>query len=59
MAKFNRFDARNKKHNNHKEKSLQKDLRIREEDSGKVFNKHNVLKEVMFDDSKDQEFLND
>ena len=59
MAKFTRFDARNKKHNKHKEESLQKDLRIREVDSGEAFNKHVMLKEVMFDQNKDKEFLNE
>lgn len=59
MAKFTRFDARNKKQNKHKEESQDKDIRIREIDSGGSFNKHSVLKEVMFDENKDQEFLND
>ena len=36
MAKFGRFDPRNKKHNRHKEQSLYKDLRIRmDEEKGR------------------------
>jgi hypothetical protein len=59
MAKFTRFDARNKKQNKHKEESQDKDIRIREIDSGESFNKHSVLKEVMFEESKDHKLLND
>ena len=35
MAKYGRFDPRNKKRNKHKTQSLEKDIRIREEKSSK------------------------
>lgn len=47
MAKFSRYDPRNKKRGKHKTQTLNKDFRIREVDSAK--NK-NLLKEVMYDD---------
>lgn len=60
MAKFSRYDPRNKKNGKHKYQSKEKDIRIREViDSSDGFNKHNMLKEVTFEDNEEQEFLND
>ena len=42
MAKFSRFDPRNKKRGNHKRQSINKDLKIREDrlfDSNKLLEK--------------------
>jgi len=53
MAKFSRFDPRNKKHGKHKKQSLNKDLRIREDrlyDNDK-YNTNRMIKEVMHDDT--------
>ena len=52
MAKFSRFDPRNKKINNHKTQSLNKDIKIREL-NGKSDNKMNLLKEVVYDQLDD------
>jgi len=52
MAKFSRFDPRNKKRGNHKRQSINKDLKIREDrlfDSNKL--KQSVIREVMYDDA--------
>ena len=60
MTKFSRYDPRNKKNGKHKYQSKEKDHRIREViDSSDGFNKHNMLKEVTFEDNEQQEFLND
>ena len=61
MAKFSRYDPRNKKSNKHKYQSKEKDIRIREVvGNNNTFNKHNLLKEITFDDNDDgMEFLND
>lgn len=50
MAKYSRFDPRNKKRGNHKLQSENKDFRIRE-----IQNDKRQLNEVMFDDEYDQE----
>lgn len=54
MAKYSRYDPRNKKRGKHKSQSENKDLRIREVDerTGKV-----LLQEVMFDDEYDYDEL--
>lgn len=54
MAKYSRYDPRNKKRGNNKIKSQTKDLRIRE-----VLGNENkqMLNEVMFDDEYDYEEL--
>lgn len=52
MAKFSRFDPRNKKRGNHKRQSINKDLKIREDrlfDSNK--SKQSVIREVIYDDT--------
>lgn len=52
MAKYSRFDPRNKKRGKHKSEHLDKDLRIREvlgSDSKQMLN------EVMYDDEYDYE----
>lgn len=55
MAKYSRYDPRNKKRGNNKMKSQERDFRIREvnEKSGKI-----LLQEVMFDDEYDYDDLN-
>ena len=55
MAKYSRYDPRNKKRGNNKMKSQERDFRIREvnEKSGKI-----LLQEVMFDDEYDYDNLN-
>lgn len=54
MAKYSRFDPRNKKSGNNKFKSQTKDLRIREvQDSS---NKR-MLNEVMYDNQNDYDDL--
>ena len=54
MAKYSRYDPRNKKRGKHKSQSENKDLRIREVDerTGKVW-----LQEVRFDDEYDYDEL--
>jgi len=52
MAKYNRFDPRNKKHGNHKSKTLTKDFRIREVNDG---DPRHMLMEIMYDDDTDRE----
>lgn len=48
MAKYSRFDPRNKKNGKHKYQTLNKDIRIRETDD-KI--KHQAfLREVVYDD---------
>lgn len=56
MAKFSRFDPRNKKQGKHKAQSIEKDFRIREvvDSSSK-----RMLNEVMYDDDYDYDDLND
>ena len=55
MAKYSRYDPRNKKRGNHKSQSIDKDFRIREveEKSEKM-----LLQEVMFDDEYDYDDFN-
>lgn len=50
MAKYSRFDPRNKKRGNNKTKSIEKDLRIREVQD---FDNKRMLNEVMYDDEYD------
>lgn len=52
MAKYSRFDPRNKKRGKHKSQSENKDLRIRE-----VIDRDEkqLLSEVMYDDEHDYE----
>jgi len=52
MAKFSRFDPRNKKRGKHKNQSLEKDLRIREVDEYSRSNKQ-MLQEVVYDNEND------
>ena len=52
MAKYSRFDPRNKKRGNNKSKSIEKDIRIREVDSK---DSKRMLNEVMYDDEYDYE----
>lgn len=47
MAKFSRYDPRNKKRGKHKSHTLNKDLRIREVENSKS---KNFINEVMYDD---------
>lgn len=53
MAKYSRFDSRNKKRGKHKSESIEKDLRIREVSSN--INNRKMLNEVMYDDEYDYE----
>ena len=55
MAKYSRFDSRNKKRGKHKSESIEKDLRIREVSSNT--NNRKMLNEVMYDDEYDYEEL--
>jgi len=55
MAKYSRFDSRNKKRGKHKSESIEKDLRIREVSSN--INNRKMLNEVMYDDEYDYEEL--
>ena len=52
MAKFSRFDPRNKKRGKHKSQSLDKDLRIREVDEYSRNGKQ-MLQEVVYDNEND------
>lgn len=52
MAKFSRFDPRNKKRGKHKSQSLEKDLRIREVDEYSRNGKQ-MLQEVVYDNEND------
>ena len=54
MAKYSRYDPRNKKRGNHKTQSENKDLRLRE-----INDRDNrvLLQEVMHDDEYDYENL--
>lgn len=54
MAKYSRFDPRNKKRGKHKNESLEKDLRIREVQD---YESKRVLNEVMYDDQYDYDEL--
>jgi len=54
MAKYSRYDPRNKKRGKHKYQSLDKDLRIREVLGGDT---KQVLNEVMYDDEYDYDEL--
>lgn len=51
MAKYSRFDPRNKKRGKHKSQSENKELRIREV----VSDTKQMLNEVMYDDEYDYE----
>lgn len=50
MAKYSRFDPRNKKRGKHKSESLDKDFRIREVND---YESKRLLNEVMYDDQYD------
>lgn len=54
MAKYSRYDPRNKKRGKHKSQSMDRDFRIREvnDKEGKV-----LLQEVMYDDEYDNDEL--
>jgi len=52
MAKYSRFDPRNKKRGKHKSQSLAKDLRIREVQD---IDSKRILNEIMYDDEYDYE----
>jgi len=54
MAKYSRFDPRNKKRGKHKSESLEKDLRIREVQD---YESKRMLNEVMYDDKYDYDEL--
>ena len=54
MAKYSRFDPRNKKRGKHKSQSLDKDIRIREVLGGDT---KQVLNEVMYDNEYDYDEL--
>lgn len=54
MAKYSRFDPRNKKRGKHKSQSENKDLRIREVENADT---RQMLNEVMYDDQYDYEDL--
>jgi hypothetical protein len=54
MAKYSRFDPRNKKRGNNKTKSQERDLRIREVQD---ISSKRMLNEVMYDDEYDYDEL--
>jgi len=54
MAKYSRFDPRNKKRGKHKSESLENDLRIREVQD---YESKRMLNEVMYDDKYDYDEL--
>lgn len=54
MAKYSRFDPRNKKRGKHKSQSENKDLRIREVENADT---RQMLNEVMYDDQYDYDEL--
>lgn len=56
MAKYTRFDPRNKKNGRNKTRSLGKDFRIREVDDHKVRNQA-FLKEVVYDGYEEDDDL--
>lgn len=52
MAKYSRFDPRNKNRGRNKQRSMERDIRIREVDDNKY--KHQAfLREVVYDDEYD------
>lgn len=56
MAKYSRYDPRNKNRGRNKSRSLDKDLRIREVDDSKY--KHQAfLREVVYDDYEEDDDL--
>lgn len=56
MAKYSRFDPRNKKNGRNKTRSLGKDFRIREVDDHKI--KHQAfLREVVYDEYEEDDDL--
>ena len=55
MAKYGRFDPRNKKQGKHKSQSLEKDLRIREVEDFNDRNYSRILREVTYDNGYDNE----
>ena len=54
MAKFTRFDPRNKKNNKHKTLSLNKDIKIKEVEDYSEKYPNKLLKEVMYDNEWDE-----
>jgi len=54
MAKFTRFDPRNKKNNKHKTLSLNKDIKIKEVEDYNEKYPNKLLKEVMYDNEWDE-----
>ncbi|HAW03301.1 MAG TPA: hypothetical protein DCW83_01365 [Saprospirales bacterium] len=52
MAKYSRYDPRNKKNGRHKSMSLQKDPRIKEFSEGPS---RHMINEVMFDNESDND----
>jgi len=52
MAKYGRYDPRNKKNGKHKSQSLNKDFKIKEVDNQKRFSGR-LLQEVVYDDEHD------
>lgn len=53
MAKFSRFDPRNKNRDRNKQRSLNKDVRIRYEDQSRNKNKQLALENVWDDEYED------
>lgn len=56
MAKYSRFDPRNRKYGRNKSRSLDRDIRIREVDDSKY--KHQAfLREVVYDEYEEDDDL--
>lgn len=55
MAKFSRFDARNKKNARHKKQSLDRDIRIRRVDEDEDKYARQALRKIKFQEFYDEE----
>lgn len=56
MAKYSRFDPRNRKYGRNKSRSLDRDIRIREVDEHKHKNQ-SLLREVVYDEYEEDDDL--
>lgn len=56
MAKFTRFDPRNKKNGRNKKMSLQKDIRIHEVEKGRKLIGH-TFEYIIFDEVENDEIM--
>ena len=54
MAKYSRFDPRNRKYGRHKEQSLKRDIRIRNVDDDRLKINKAIIREVLDEDNKEE-----